>query len=320
MSKDKTQWILAFDATCATCREISDAVSDAAEGKLRVLPLTHPRVVEWRREALGADAPHAPTLIGITDSTVKAWHGQAMMIPLVRRLGLRSTIRVMGGLGQLRSEVKQPIPPSREDRVSGRRSFLKIGMGAVVASGILLTGATPAFADDRMKAAQAWVKANREQLPHGYGEFRQYQLTYRKAIHSQLTPAKRTDLWLAHLDHVRNSRTLTDGQTIIMDRVQGRLRDGILEADEPARREVLSQLADEADTQFGKEEAGRIFATLGTADGSDMTPNAELCSCSTYDDYCSAGQQCRSESTCERQVDCGFLWGYVCNGHCHWNA
>jgi hypothetical protein len=48
--RDQAHWILAFDASCGTCREISQVVDVAAEGKLEVLSLSRPDVREWREQ------------------------------------------------------------------------------------------------------------------------------------------------------------------------------------------------------------------------------------------------------------------------------
>ncbi|MEJ2870839.1 hypothetical protein WCD74_23960 [Actinomycetospora sp. OC33-EN08] len=83
--------VLAFDADCARCRAVATRVS-AREPALEVLPLRDYRVRAWRAEAYGADPPHAPTLLAVTVGAdgvdrVRAWHGPAVAIGLVRTLG-----------------------------------------------------------------------------------------------------------------------------------------------------------------------------------------------------------------------------------------
>jgi hypothetical protein len=51
-SRSEARWILAFDASCGRCGEIARAAAQVAENKLEVLPLTHPEVQQWRRQAL----------------------------------------------------------------------------------------------------------------------------------------------------------------------------------------------------------------------------------------------------------------------------
>jgi len=105
--------VLAFDATCGTCRRISGAVEQACEGRLEVLPLADLDVRRWREETLGVDAEWAPTLLRVGSERVRAWTGPAMAAPLVRWLG--------------------PITTT-------------------VAAGLVLTGKTPAFASGTTSA------------------------------------------------------------------------------------------------------------------------------------------------------------------------
>ncbi|MDT7746233.1 MAG: hypothetical protein QOE59_5311 [Actinomycetota bacterium] len=87
--------VLAFDADCHRCRTVAGAVR-AREPGLEVLPLRDYRVAAWRREALGDDPPHTPTLLAVTvasDGTdrVRAWTGPAVVAGLVATLGVRRT-------------------------------------------------------------------------------------------------------------------------------------------------------------------------------------------------------------------------------------
>jgi hypothetical protein len=52
MSNTAAGWLLAFDASCGTCRKISSAVVDVCVRKLEVLPLLHPDVRQWREQSL----------------------------------------------------------------------------------------------------------------------------------------------------------------------------------------------------------------------------------------------------------------------------
>jgi hypothetical protein len=83
--------VLAFDADCRRCRAVAAAVARRAPG-LEVLPLRDYRVAAWRRDALGDDAPHAPTLLAVTvapdgSDAVRAWTGPAVAAGLVATLG-----------------------------------------------------------------------------------------------------------------------------------------------------------------------------------------------------------------------------------------
>jgi hypothetical protein len=167
---DQARWILAFDASCGTCREISQVVDVAAEGKLEVLSLSRPDVREWREQAFGADAPWMPTLIRV-DAAVAAWTGVGMSVQLVRSLGLRSSIRVLRALGELKHQTSAAHPTG-----VGRRRALRIGAAAVVAAGMMIAGQVPSFG----ATAEGWVAKNPGKLPHDYDEFSTYSLTYRK--------------------------------------------------------------------------------------------------------------------------------------------
>jgi len=156
------RWVLTFDASCGTCREIARAVAQACDGKLDVMPLAHPDVRRWRQQSLGPTAPWAPTLMRIQDSDVRAWIGAAMSIRLLRLLGARSTVRVVTALGQLshRGNERRPASSPGQDAM-GRAEFLRFGAGAVVAVGFIFAGRMPALADDPPKS-QCPVEFGRE--------------------------------------------------------------------------------------------------------------------------------------------------------------
>lgn len=84
---------------------MSRAVARACDGKLELMPLSHPDVRQWRKQSqqnLGRQAVWAPTLIRVRAGDVRAWTGPAMGIMLVRYLGLRSTMRVLEALVEQR--------------------------------------------------------------------------------------------------------------------------------------------------------------------------------------------------------------------------
>lgn len=83
MRDSQARWVLAFDASCATCREISAAIGQACDGKLEVLPLAGVPVQQWREAAMGPDAPWAPALLRVrADGRVRAWTGVGMGVAL----------------------------------------------------------------------------------------------------------------------------------------------------------------------------------------------------------------------------------------------
>ncbi|MFD3532618.1 chitin binding peritrophin-A domain-containing protein [Streptomyces sp. NPDC058664] len=142
------RWVLAFDASCGKCTTMSKAVSEACGGKLEILPLTHPQVRQWREQSQGATAPWAPTLLRAGEESVGAWTGLAMAWPLVRRLGPRSTSRVLRALGRLRLNP-QPQQSAPAGAGVDRKRLLQLGAGLIVAAGVTFAGRTPAIAGEQ---------------------------------------------------------------------------------------------------------------------------------------------------------------------------
>lgn len=132
MSKrNVTRWILAFDATCGSCRRIAQSVADASDRKLTVLPLNHPDVERWRAE-LWTTPPLEPTLLRVAgEQDVQGWVGRSMALRMARALGVSSTISVLRALGDLRYEQ------ASETSTSGmsRQRFMRLGAAAVAAGG-----------------------------------------------------------------------------------------------------------------------------------------------------------------------------------------
>lgn len=115
--RDPDELVLAFDADCHRCRAVAAAVRGRAPG-LEVLPLRDYRVAAWRRDALGDDAPHAPTLLAVTadaDGTdrVRAWTGPAVVAGLVATLGARRTAALAPVLGTLVTTLVRTPSPGR---------------------------------------------------------------------------------------------------------------------------------------------------------------------------------------------------------------
>lgn len=50
-------WVLAFDASCGTCRFLAETVARECGEKLNIRPLNNEDVSRWRREAFGAEPP-----------------------------------------------------------------------------------------------------------------------------------------------------------------------------------------------------------------------------------------------------------------------
>ena len=138
--------ILGLDAGCMTCSELAHSIEEAAGGRLEVRSLHDPQVEHWRKQALGENAPWAPTLIEVEGAKVKAWTGLRMGLVLSRKLGPVTTWRVMQALGEVRQ-----TPESGKVGVLDRAQFLKGLGGAAVAMSIL---SSPAASSAYAKAQE----------------------------------------------------------------------------------------------------------------------------------------------------------------------
>lgn len=308
-------WVLAFDASCARCRGISAVVAQVCDGKLDVLPLRHPDVEQWRAQALGAEAPWAPTLLAVSPDRVRAWTGAGMAVPLVRRLGIRSTMRLLRALGSMPSGQGE----AASSNVMGRKGFLKLGAGLAAAAGLVLAGKTPAAAattgGSECEKAGAWVEANKHRLPQDYAGFTAHSMSYRRAIYAELPAAVRSKLWIAHFDRYQASHpNLTASQSKLLTQARR------VAADPGGwTKERLAELRESAVAAFGLAEAGAILATLGTDPERSSPQGLPGCGCCIWDVYCGGGScvgtippNCRESSS-----GCGTLWMSPCNGLCY---
>ena len=142
MSETTRRLILGFDAGCASCSDLARRVEETVGNKLEMLSLHNPQVEQWRRQALGENAPWAPTLIEIEGTNVKAWTGLRMSAALSRRLGPVATWRLMQVLGEPDAAHGTEIPGSdREAGSISRGQFLKGLASGLAALAILPAGA-----------------------------------------------------------------------------------------------------------------------------------------------------------------------------------
>jgi hypothetical protein len=311
-------WVLAFDAACSRCREISGVVAQACDGKLEVLPLRHPDVHRWREQAMGAQPPWAPTLLAVREGSVRAWTGPAMAVPLVRLLGVRSTVRLLRALGGLPST--RPVATSGQRL--GRKRFLQLGAGLAAAAGLVLAGKTPATAAEAPECAKAraWVKANLDKLPRNYADFAAHSMAYRQAIYAELPAEIRSKLWAAHFDHYQATHAgLTTEQRKVIDQASTIVAGtGTFTAARHAGTEQrITELGESAIAAFGHAEAHAIVATLGPAEPAKAAVGPlAVCECSTWDTKWCWGV-CRESSACEYTwTGCGSLWAWPCDGWC----
>lgn len=142
--------VLGFDGGCATCSDLARRIEGQVGDKLEVRSLHHPQVEHWREQALGENAPWAPTLFEVGGvHEVKAWTGPRMAVRLARALGPVSTWRVMQALGEVGVPKVAAIgPPVADGGAAGmsRGQFLKGLGGAALAFGVLSGTTSPARA------------------------------------------------------------------------------------------------------------------------------------------------------------------------------
>ncbi|GAA0905488.1 bacteriocin fulvocin C-related protein [Virgisporangium aurantiacum] len=327
ISRSDKHWILAFNISCQKCRIISGAVAAVSGGKLEVLSLTHPDVIRWRAAGLGSDAPWAPTLIatGPAGEEVRAWTGVAMAVPMIRRLGLRSTLAVLTELGRLKRQEDGHLAGRQERRGLSRKSFLRLGAGTAVAVGLMVTGQTPAFAVNKDEEdAREWVAANRDRLPQTYDEVIARPLEHRKAIYQELPDGVRQELWSEQMQRYQARHpALTVEQVAVLDAAATFLAKGISAA--AGATETKRQLSVAAINAFGKDQARALFATLGPASTrSEASSAASDCECYTADGdisvFCGLGGYCQhtAYNHCRtKPTGCSWWWASPCNGMCN---
>ena len=164
--------VLGFDGGCMTCSALAERIRERAGGKLEVISLRNSQMEEWRRRALGADAPWAPTLIEVKGLKLRAWTGWPLGVQMSRFLGPITTWRIMQALGEVSAAPR--IEESANERLSGRAAeavvglsrgqFLKGATGAVLAVS-LLSGVGPFTR--RAEALEEW------QYPNNFAKSRQ---------------------------------------------------------------------------------------------------------------------------------------------------
>ncbi len=307
--RQQARWVLAFDASCGTCRKISGAVAGACDGKLEVLPLAHPDVRQWREQSLGSRAAWAPTLIKIQASDVRAWTGTAMGIALMRHLGPRSTMRVLRALGQRLT--------SDQTAMRGQKGIPLLGIGAgflAVAGSLMMT--KPPSGGGGSEDPHFWVEANKDRLPRSYDEVITHTIPYRNAILLAVPAEVRAQLWTEHMNRYRAEHPgISADQTEVIDRAVA-LVSTLFVLGEDVSDEV-QRLEEVAKQAFGRDEARALLSTLGPPD-SEVTAQQVLCDCSVRSDYCPDGTGCKpGAGGCETVVDsCGTFRAFDCVGLC----
>ncbi|GIH74592.1 bacteriocin fulvocin C-related protein [Planobispora longispora] len=322
----KSQWILAFDASCGQCRGLADKVKKFSGNRLGIIPLTHPNVVTWRKQALGEDAPYAPTLIRVDDADVRAWTGPAMAIRLASRLGFRGTYGLLAALGEARKEAERH-DDAHSGAASGRRRFLRTaGLGIAVS---VIAGRTSLAqaASDSPSPAEAWVEANKANLPQTYEAFSAHDLSHRQAIFTELSPKVRSNLWVTHVQRYRQSHpNMSAEQQEVIRTALELYRDVTTFAVLPTEEtyDKLQSLNTAAIAAFGADEAHALLSNLGPqkphiASDQSTLAAASDCGCSAdLPNNCPSYQPCRrgAYSCSSSGMGCGPGWVWPCNGMC----
>lgn len=127
--------VLGFDAGCMTCSELARRIEEEVGDKLELRNLHDPQVEQWRKQALGKDAPWAPTLIEVSDEVVKAWTGWRLAAHMSRALGPIATWQVMEVLGEAGAVSRTQQLAANGGMSRGR--FLKGLAGAMIGVSVL---------------------------------------------------------------------------------------------------------------------------------------------------------------------------------------
>lgn len=142
---DGRRLVLGFDAGCITCIGLAKRIEATVGDRLEVRSLSDPAMEHWRVQALGEDAPWAPTLIEVDADRVKAWTGLRVGIALSRRLGPAATWSVMQALGETASTTESirastSLSPKPDSGGIDRGQFLRALGGAAAAVPLLYAG------------------------------------------------------------------------------------------------------------------------------------------------------------------------------------
>ena len=110
---------------------------------------------------------------------------------------------------------------------------------------------------------QAWVRRHADDLPQTLPELSRLPIPFRKAVVAAVTPEVRRALWRAHVESfLADEAGLREPQrAMILDALAA--FPAIFGADQAAAEGQMRALEARMRELFTREEAGRIFATLG---------------------------------------------------------
>ncbi|MBT2535094.1 hypothetical protein [Arthrobacter sp. ISL-69] len=141
--------ILGFDAGCMTCSRIAEDAAAASGGKLEVMNLSSPEMVQWRTQALGATPPWKPTLVELAGTVTSVRTGPAIGLALIRNLGTVGSWAVLQAIGKLRQKSGEA---TRGPELGPSRSaFLRGLTGAALGVSILAGSSNSAMAAGNAK-------------------------------------------------------------------------------------------------------------------------------------------------------------------------
>ncbi|MFJ6020285.1 bacteriocin fulvocin C-related protein [Nocardiopsis alba] len=302
MKDVRARYVLAFDASCERCANISAAVAAVSEGRLETLPLTHPDVRSRRTRQWGPTAPWVPTLIRLGGSRERCWKGASMIPPLVLGLGARATLRVLETLGEV-SRARRPLPAEeRPCRLS------RLATGARAALVMALGRRTPPLARSDHALAREWVEAHRTRLPTDYDAFVSHPLVRRRLMFAELAPERRRDLWLEHLRRYEwGHPELTPEQRAALDLALVTLSEArVFREGLPPETERL--LRRRAVAAFGPRGAHALLATLGPDEPGPGCAAVRALEREGVDPPEGSWEPCLSKGCAEVPFTCGTAW------------
>jgi hypothetical protein len=242
-----------------------------------------------------------------------------MAVALVRRLGVRSAVRVLRALGELHDGSAAAGSPESAGLVRiGRAQFLRLGAGVAVATGLLVKGVAPAWAQAQgASSAHAWVAANRDRLPLTYEEVAAHPMAYRRAIVQALTPAQRSRLWVEHVRRFRAAHPgLSSEQAAVVNRAEKAAATVSVFEQGPGHT-ALSDLHSQAVDALGPDQAAVLLSRLG-APATGTARQLPDCECSSLQDLCTGNRNCQpTDGICTKtESGCGSFWVRMCDGLC----
>jgi hypothetical protein len=127
------------------------------------------------------------------------------------------------------------------------------------------------------EAIRAWVRRHADDLPETLPELSRLPIPFRRAVVAAVAPAVRLSLWEAHLASFLEEESGLSGpqRAVVRDAVAD--FPAIFGGDPSAGQERMRALEARMREVFTREEAGRIFGTLGPPEppgGLPLPPDA----------------------------------------------